>query len=229
MRYKRIILAWAMITLLVQCRQRDQEASEQEAMQDPPMEIKEDDTLSLKQTPAAIREWLAYYSKLDSGFRLGRFRASGVDLHFDNLPDASRTPTDSLFRKLFVYSPDSSHYLDLVSYNHLLDKGKLMPGEADQQVVLADTRKGIRKQLMYHGPSQLAEAAGWAGNKTFMISITSRTEDGSAMNAEIMLFRLNDSTYTNFKLDHPIPADALIGASQNFLDHYFQNRQNALQ
>jgi hypothetical protein len=214
-----------MTIVFVQCRQRDQRASEQEAIQNTLMEFKEDDTLSLKQTPAAIEEWLAYYNKLDSGFRLGRFRATGVDLHFDDLPDANGTPTDNLFRKLFVYSPDSSHYLDLVSYNHLWDNGKLIPGEADQQVVLADARKGIRKQLMYHGPSQLAEAARWTGNRAFVISITSRTEDGMAINAEIILFRLADSTYTNFRLDHHIPADALIGASQNFLDHYFMNRQ----
>jgi hypothetical protein len=86
---------------------------------------------------------------------------------------------------------------------------------------LTDVASGKRFELMFLGPSQLAEFADWTGKNSFMIGMTSRADTGANFNAEIMFFHLKDSTFTNFRLDHPVPLDSLILSKKNFLDHYF--------
>jgi hypothetical protein len=217
-----IVMLW----LLFACRQRDTEYSNEELVNpEAVLAYEENDTLAIKQIPKGLAEWLSFYQKIDTGFRLNRFRASGVSLHMGTLPQAISKGNENTFTDLFVYAPDSSRYLDLLSYNHLRENKTLISGEPDQQVVLADMKNNKKSQLMYFGPSQLAEFADWTGNNSFMIGIMSRTETGNGLNAEIMFFHLKDSIYTNFRLDHTISMDSVFMAQQNFLDFYFINRQ----
>jgi hypothetical protein len=215
-----------MLCLLFACRQRDTEYSDEELVNpEAVLAYEENDTLAIKQIPKGLAEWLSFYQKIDTGFKLNRFRASGVSLHMGTLPQAISKGNENTFADLFVYAPDSSRYLDLLSYNHLRENKTLISGEPDQQVVLADMKNNKKSQLMYFGPSQLAEFADWTGKNSFMIGIMSRTETGNGLNAEIMFFHLKDSIYTNFRLDHTISMDSVFMSQQNFLDFYFINRQ----
>ncbi|HLO79761.1 MAG TPA: hypothetical protein VK166_02315 [Chitinophagaceae bacterium] len=208
------------------CKQQDTEYSDEELV-DPEsvLAYEENDTLAIKRIPPGLAEWLAFYKKIDTGFTLKNFKASGVSLHMGSLPEAISKGNEKTFTDLFVYSPDSTRYLDLVSYNYLRENKTLISGDPDQQVVLADLRNKSKKQLMYFGPSQLAEFADWTSNSSFMVGITSRTESGTGLTAEIMFFHLKDSLYTNFRFDHTISMDSILMSQHNFLDFYFINRQ----
>lgn len=211
---------------MVHCRQKDDAVSDGELV-DPEsvLNYEENDTLVLRNQPGVLKEWLNYYHQVDTGFRLGRFRASGVSLHIGELPEAISKGNETEFTDLFVYSPDSLHYLDLFSYSYLREQDTLYPGEPDQQVVLGNKLSGSKKQLMYFGPSQLAEFATWTGRDNFIIGLTYRTESGRGLDAEIMFFHLKDSVYTNFRLDHTISLDSLMMSKQSFADHFFKQRQ----
>jgi hypothetical protein len=215
-----------LILMFMACRQRDTEYSDDELV-DPEavLAYEEHDTLAIKNIPVGLSEWLSFYSKVDTGFRLNNFRASGVSLHMGTLPPAISKGNEPTFSDLFVYSPDSTKYIDLLSYNYLRENKSLISGEPDQQVVLGDLRNKSKTQLLFFGPSQLAEFADWTGNNSFMIGIMSRTENGTGLNAEIMFFHLKDSIYTNFRLDHTISMDSILMSQHNFLDFYFINRQ----
>lgn len=223
MKYIAVILT---VVLIFSCRQRDTEYSDDELV-DPEkvLAYEENDTLALKKLPAGLAEWISFYSQMDTGFTLRNFKASGVSLHMGSLPAAISKGNESSFADLFVYSPDSTRYLDLLSYNHLRENHSLISGEPDQQVVLADKKTNRKSQLMYFGPSQLAEFAAWTGNNSFLVGITSRTESGTGLEAEIMFFHLKDSIYTNFRLNHTVSMDSLVVARQNFLEHFFVNRK----
>ena len=215
-----------LLVVVFSCRQRDTEYSDEELVNpESVLAYEENDTLAIRKIQAGLADWIAFYSKVDTGFKLNRFKASGVSLHMGSMPDAIVKGNENSFSDLFVYSPDSTKYIDLVSYNHLRDNRSIISGEADQQVVLVDTRNNKKSQLMFLGPSQLAEFADWTSNNSFMLGISSRTETGTAINAEIMFFHLKDSLYTNFRLDHSISMDSILTEQHNFLDHYFINRQ----
>jgi hypothetical protein len=220
------IVLLILFAIAFSCRQRDTEYSDEELVNpESVLAYEENDTLALRKIPAGLADWIAFYNKLDTGFKLNRFRASGVSLHMGSMPEAISRGNESSFKDLFVYSPDSTKYIDLVSYNHLRDNGSIIPGEADQQVVLADARNNRKSQLMFLGPSQLVEFADWTSKNSFMLGMSSRTETGTGIITEIMFFHLKDSLYTNFRLDHTLSMDSILTEQHNFLDHYFINRQ----
>jgi hypothetical protein len=222
-RYISIIL---LLLTIAECKTKDTAYADDELVDAKAVLGYEDgDTLVLKKMPPGLQEWLTFYKKVDTGFTLNNFKASGVSLHIGDLPAPIGKNNDAQFRDLFVYSPDSSRYLDLVSYNYIRDKNSLISGEADQQVVLADVKANKREQLFYFGPSQLAEFADWTGTNSFLVGIMSKTETGTGVEAELMFFHLKDSTYTNFRLNHTLPLDSILLANKGFLDYFFTNRQ----
>ncbi len=226
---KCLIYRLTIIVLIASCRQADTEYSNEELVNpESVMAYEEGDTLVLRKMPEGLSQWLRYYQQLDTGFTLRNFKASGVTLHMDGLPDAISPPTENSFSDLFLYSPDSTQYLDLVSYNFLKEEisGRqvLISGDPDQQVVIADSRKNVRKQLMYNGPSQLAEFANWTGNQSFLIGMTERRDRQQGMSAELYFFHLKDSSFTNFVLNHTVAANSVNLIKNTFLEQYFKAR-----
>jgi hypothetical protein len=209
------------MVLLWSCRSRKDESVTKREPDTAFMEWQENDTLILEAMPPGLSAWLSHYHTLDTGFRIGNFRASGVVLHFGDMPDAISTGSEGQWAPYFNYSPDSSRYLDLFSYDHFLDQGKPVEGEADQQVVLADPGKRLRKQLMYNGPGQYADFSDWLGKDIFIVGSRIDAEDGRSTLARIMAFRISDSSFTNFDLDHVIPMEKIRRAGTGFGDIYF--------
>jgi len=183
--------------------------------------IEEKDTLTLKKMPDQLGKWLQYYQQFDTAFNISAFIASGVALHIDDLPDAIIIGNEKDMADLFQYSPDSSKYVDLISYNYIREKDKLYPGEIDQQVVLADKTRKLKKQLMFNGAADLAECADWIGPTALLLGVTHKNPSGDTINAEIFMFQLNDSTYTNFRLNHAIILNPSQMQKPSFMEYYF--------
>lgn len=183
------------------------------------------DTLQQDIIPTHIQEWLHYYAQIDPGFSLGRFKSSGVNLHIAELPAAISKGNEQDFKNINIYTPDQKKYIDLFSYNFFLDNGRYVTGEIDQQVVLGDLTNNTKKQLMYYGPAQSAEAAGWLNDHSFLLATTSRTDDEKNIKAEILLFNLKDSLYMNFQLDHMLSRDAVLKRPVKFLDGYLNKQK----
>lgn len=218
-----IVILFLLGILLRSCRPSDRQAPDLTEEKFSLSAIEEGDTLSMAEMPASIMEWIRFYQVQDSGFRLPRFRSSGVTLHMEPLASATPNNEASDFSRFFSFSPDKNRYIDLVSYSFQLNNGKLIPGEADQQVVLADVEAQKRFQLLFYGPGQMAEAAGWLSNDKLIIAGTSRTEDGQSFSAELLLFDLRDSLYTNFQLDHLVGPDTARMLNHGFLEHYYHD------
>ena len=223
------VLMIIVLCCLFACNDSDTEYTDDELV-DPEsvMSYEENDTLVLRKIPAGLSEWMNYYDNIDTAFVLKNFKASGVTLHMDVLQDAISSPGENAFTDLYTYSPDSTKYIDLVSYNYIKDKtnGKniLISGDPDQQVVLVDSKTKMKKQLMYNGPAQLAEFAAWTGNSSFIIGMTSREDGTDGTKAELYFFHLKDSSFTNFLLNHLLTSDSLRQQKNSFLDHYFASR-----
>lgn len=184
----------------------------------------EGDTLKKEILPKVISDWISFYHDLDTGFTLGNFKASGVHLHISDLPEAISKGNENDFQFFFAFSPSKLMYLDLFSYSYILDNDKILAGEVDQQIVLGNYTNNSKKQLLYYGPSQSAETAGWLSENSFLIAILNRNENNKIFTPELMLFNINDSLYTNFQLDHAISLDLLAKKNGGFLDQFFVNK-----
>lgn len=184
------------------------------------------DTLAQQHIPSSIQNWFTYYKQIDKGFTLGNFKASGVNLHIADLPKAISKGNEAAFNAIHFYSTDKKKYLDLFSYNYMLDKGKYVAGEIDQQVVLVDQQNGSKKQLMYYGPTQWAEAAGWLNDHSFLLAVSSKTDDDKHIRSELFLFNLTDSLYTNFQLDHLLDRNVLSKQPVRYVESYLNHQKH---
>ena len=217
---KKWIVVLGLSALTLGCRNTDKEADSQIIEDDKIGKLKENDTLALQRMPTGLATWMSYYQDKDKDFSVSHFKASGVSLHFGDLPDAVAPSDEKNLSRYYIYSPDSSRYLDLFSYDHFINKGELVEGEADQQVVLGVRGSGIRKQVLFSGPSQSIDFADWTGKESFILGLTSVNEEGKTLSAQLMLFRITDSSFTNFDLDHSIPLDSVILSDKRFSEIY---------
>lgn len=217
----------AILTIsVIACTNRDTISDGTPAISEKKLDaFKENDTLSLSEIPEGLKQWLAYYQRSDQRFNLGNFRYSGVSLHFDQLPDATAKQDSAVFTRFYRFSPDRNRYVDLFSYDYFLDKGVLTGGDADQEVILGDKTRGLRKQLMFNTPGRQAEWADWLNNDSFLVGLTFTSEDGKRMGAQILLFRIKDSSYSNFDLTHTMAIDSVSFSPRNFSEVYIETLQ----
>jgi hypothetical protein len=181
--------------------------------------------------PEQLQEWMRFYHQQDSGFTLDKFQASGVVLHFGPLPEATGGDFKQKkpFYPLLALSPDSSLAIDGYSYNHMIETDSLgMPvilgGEADQEVSIVQTRTGVSRQIMFNGPGLTMEAAGWINPSSFLLATVETDPATSRFRPEILLFNLQDSTFTNFRCTRDFPEVPVSGPTGNFEQAWCKKR-----
>lgn len=79
------------------------------------------------------------------------------------------------FKQFFVYSPDSSQVVDLVSYGNFLHKGTngkvvLEAGEPDTEVAIVNVQTKRRERILFAGPSTVVKEAVWINDHTILIA-----------------------------------------------------------
>lgn len=176
-----------------------------------PDNIVEGDSIILTKNLPNLISWLDHYNKLDTGFKISNFKASGVILHYDSMKVISALSNENeIFTKLFSYSQVRDRYIDIWTYGNLIPPAALdslkkekqyfmLDGEVDQQVVLGD-KDGKRKEVLFNGPSQFVETADWLNNDQFILTMFS--EEAKQTVVEIYLFDLKNEVFTNYRLNH---------------------------
>lgn len=175
-----------------------------------------------------LSDWIRYHRQSDTGLSLASMPASGVVLHLDpldTLPSVMTLIPDTLL----AWSPDRSRYIDLWSYNHILDTTpeglpRITGGGPEQMVVIGERASGKRWSLMFNGTSQVAETADWLDSNTFIIGMMLVDEASGERTPDIMLFSLKDSTFTDFRYVRAIPSDSLPPTPGGYPQFMFSRR-----
>jgi hypothetical protein len=194
-----------------------------------PDRYEEGDTLLLApgQVPG-LQEWIDYHRLSDTGLWLSAMPASGVVIHIDPL-DSMSMPVAGMPDTLLAWSPDRSKYIDIWSYNHIVDTLptgalRITGGGPEQIVALGDRGSRRRHILMFNGTGQIAESADWLDNQTFLLGMMLIDEATGARTPEIMLFSLSDSVFTDFRYIRSIPGDSLPPTPGGFARHWWRRR-----
>jgi hypothetical protein len=79
------------------------------------------------------------------------------------------------FKPYFVYSPDSSQVVDMVSYGNFLHIGRngkvvLEAGEPDTEVAVVNVQTKKRERILFAGPSTVVKQAVWLDDHTVLIA-----------------------------------------------------------
>ena len=223
-----VIIATVFAVILSSCNGRvDQHAATGTSFN--PDRFNEGDTLSLDpRQDLSLTAWISYHRLSDSGLNLTSMPASGVIIHLDPM-DTINIPLSSFPDTVMAWSPDRSRYLDIWSYNHILDtlrdgRIRLTGGGPEQIVALGDLRSGQRHILMFNGTGQIAESVDWLDDQTFVIGMMLFDEATGERTPDIMLFSLKDSVFTDFRYLRAISGDSLPPTPGGFMRQWLQCR-----
>ncbi len=131
----------SVICLLFACGQQSDKNGSSETSVSPDRYV-EGDTLRLNAEAPGLNAWINYHQGSDTGLRIASMPASGVVIHMDPL-DTINIPGTRFPDTLMAWSPDRSRYIDIWSYNHVVDSMKdgqlrITGGGPEQMVVLGD-------------------------------------------------------------------------------------------
>lgn len=103
------------------------------------------------------------------------------------------------------YSPDSTKFIDLDSYNISISRsktGKLIggPQEPDTEVSLVDIKKKEKLRLVFLGPGNSVEDAAWIDNDNLILIGYLENDSASGTNAAIWQFNISSGKVNLYEL-----------------------------
>lgn len=122
----------------------------------------------------------------------------------------------ALYGPLLKWSPDSSVFIDLDSYNIDIKKdknGKFRGTELgpDSEVSLVNPKKGQRTRLLFLGPGSSVEDALWMDNNNLVLMGVQDYGDSLGKTAAVWRFNVPTQTYTLYELHNTAMAEQLMG------------------
>lgn len=137
----------------------------------------------------------------------------------DSLLSSPFTPAKTFFTNygaFLKYSPDSSRFIDLDSYNIDIRKdnqGRYIgtAGGPDTEVNLVDPKSKKRTRLLFMGPGGSVEDAFWTDNSNLVIIGTQENEENAGRKVTVWKINLQDTTFDLYELDDLTAAQQLAG------------------
>lgn len=130
--------------------------------------------------------------------------------------EPSKTYFDS-YGQFLKYSPDSSKFIDLDSYNISITKnelGQLIGGsqEPDTEISLIDLKKKEKIRLVFLGPGNSVEEAAWIDNDNLVLIGYLENETSTGTNAAIWQFNLSSKKVNLYELSD----EAVLNKLKNY-------------
>jgi hypothetical protein len=115
----------------------------------------------------------------------------------------------SLYGPFLKYSPDSTMFIDLDSYNIRIFKDKYghligEDGDADSEVSLVDLKSQLRKRLVFLGPGGSIEDAAWIDNDKFILIGYERSDSDTSTLAVMWKFDISSKTGYLYELEDSV-------------------------
>lgn len=197
----RFILTVSLITLLISCGIRD-------------IKTESSDRRENQSNKNRLERWLNYYDlKLDS-FRdsLPKTGRNAISFEYEYLSDTSNLVTD-----FFVFSPDSSYFIDLDRYSLMLERDSLGQltsngSEVDTETALIDIKGKRRIRLLFGGTDCRPEEAYWV--KTDFVYILGFTKNNKMDYPTIWTFEINNNCFQEIKTQ-----DTLNLTDKNYVEN----------
>ncbi len=185
------------------------------------------DTLDIERSDTALSgETISFFNQ--SGFSdFAKSKAPGFDWskfkmssywQNDSLQVTNFTAPDNyeVYKKLFRYSPDSTMYLDLDSYNVLIQKdkrGNYVADDAgpDTEVSLVNTRTNKKTRLIYTGPGNTVEDGAWIDSDNLVIMGFQESDSGTDRIPVLWRYNLPSNTFYQYEMPDVHVAKQLMG------------------
>ncbi|WP_226389371.1 hypothetical protein [Penaeicola halotolerans] len=126
-------------------------------------------------------EWEGFWNQQLGEFSIDQFELIRTD-SLDILEWPHYPAKEEMLASTFVYSPDSSRYIDFLSYRYAQEVENGQPAflttQPDAEVALVDLASNMRQRLLFMGPSGAFETVTWLSNDTFLVGGYFEHEEG---------------------------------------------------
>jgi hypothetical protein len=124
------------------------------------------------------------------------------------------------YGRFLKYSPDSSYYLDLDSYNVDIrkdKKGRLIGNEIgpDTEVSLYNKKTGKKTRLLFMGPGNSVEDGLWLDNENLVLMGVENNGTGNGKTAAVWRFHVPTNTFYLYELHDATTAQQIMGYWKN--------------
>lgn len=209
----------AVVLIVVSCKDNTKTAPQTVT---PPGEDSVTETVDTLLSAEAIQSFRTsgfsdYAKKKAAGFDWSKFRMVS-SWQEDSMLVAPFTPDKDYYTSygpFLKYSPDSSLFIDLDSYNIDItkdSKGRLVGHEIgpDCEVSLVDVDDKTKTRLVFLGPGGSIEDATWLDNSTLVLMGVQENEKG-AKAATLWRFHIPTKTYYLYEIPDTTVAGPLMG------------------
>lgn len=201
-----LIVSFALYT---SCKNADEKPATPETARVDSVETEKVDTLVTAETIQFFNQsgFSGFAKARAEGFDWNNFKLVNVYKE-DSMLTSSFQPGPEFYRsyRSFIkYSPDSTKFVDLDSYNIEISRnnqGTYTGNEMgpDTEVSLVDLEKGEKSRLVFLGPSGSIEDGGWLDNETIVLVGIQDNASADAKTAVLWKYHLPTKTFFLYEL-----------------------------
>lgn len=202
MDFRKISIAIVLGLIFISCSDKKDESVENEPL------IEEDSSsmdysqpMSFEENPT-MKGWLDFYKKENPGIGLGNFemqKTEKLEMMEGSVSGSFDSKFDSVYMPFLVFNPSKTMYVDLDSYNWVLDDDGTAMFEADQEVNLVNLKDKSVKRIAFYGPSYWAEDAFWMNDSVFVL-----LENSDQNETSFQLINLEENTISSYINKEPL-------------------------
>lgn len=218
---KRLYYSMALLLFLAACRDEPKNAEAEETGEDSVESIVNVDTvLSVNEVQSFTTSGFSDYAKKRSpSFNWSHFKLK-YSWEEDSALIADFKPNQQYFTNygpFLKYSPDSTHFIDLDSYNVDIrkdKKGKWTGTEMgpDCEVSLINRRTGKKTRLLFMGPGGSVEDASWLSNEELILVGVQESNEGNGKQVSVWKYHLPTGTFYLYELSDTALAKQLTNS-----------------
>lgn len=214
-----IYCALAFVLMLSACKNKEKKATEADLPDEDSVEINAPDTTLAPETIQRFNTagFTDYVKKRSPSFDWNKFTLTTTweEDSALTMPFKPGKTYYASYGRFLKYSPDSSLFIDLDSYNIDIRKdgqGRLIGREAgpDTEVSLVNPRSGQKVRLLFMGPGGSVEDAFWENQDNLvLLGVHESAEAGKAVS--VWKYHLPTKTWSLYELSDPSMASQLTG------------------
>lgn len=203
MDFKKISIAVLFGLIIISCGDKKEESVENEPLVEvDSMEVADTSEPTSFEANPTMKGWLDFYKKENPQMGMGSFelqKTTKLEMMDGTVSATYDADFDPVYTPFLIHNPSKTMYIDLDSYNWVLDDEGVAMFEADQEVNLVNLKDKTVKRIGFYGPSHRAEDAFWMNDSVFVL-----LENDDQNQTSFQLVNLAENTISSYLNKEPL-------------------------
>lgn len=201
MNFRKFFLVSILSFIVISCGDKKEEPVSAEPLEEVDSLNSDNSALSFEEN-TTMKGWLDFYKKENPNMGLSNFELQNTE-KLETMEGSVKATFDaefdSVYKPFLIYNSSKTMYIDLDSYNWVLDDDGTAMFEADQEVNLINLNDKSVTRIGFYGPSHWAEDAFWMSDSVFVL-----LENNDQNETSFQLINLGENTISSYINTQPL-------------------------